>query len=316
MVTLIQLEYIIAVDTHRHFAKAAQKCFVTQPTLSMQIKKLEEHLGVVIFDRSKQPVVPTAIGEKIIEQSRIILRESHKLPQIINSFNDFVKGHLTIGILPTLGPYLVPQIAGSFTEAYPAISIHIKELNPKELLNGLKKDVIDLGITAAPVLDDTLFTKSLFFEEIMLYVNEGKYLKKTDDHISIDELDKSILKIVSKEHPLRQDTLQLAAYLKNTNGKTFFKYEGDSIETLKLLVEKEGGFTFIPEMSAKAHQRTQSARYMHLKDFKPLREIVMVVTKQNPNERLANLLAKHIKENVTPSLLNQSRGKVIGSLYE
>jgi len=312
MITLIQLEYVIAVDTYRHFAKAAQKCFVTQPTLSMQIKKLEEQLGVVIFDRSKQPVMPTAIGRKVIEQCRVVLRESEKIPQIIKSFESFVSGKLTIGIIPTLGPYLVPEIISTFIRKYPGVSIHIKEIQSNELINSLKKDLIDVGILTNPISDSSLAVKTLFFEEILIYYNQTQENAASDGKISMQDLDATVFKVHNDGHQLRINTLQLAAYFRNTNGKAFLRYESDSLEALKQLVEKEGGFTFIPEMAAKAITKNGKAQFLHVKEFAPLREIVMVSTQQNTNERLASLLAKHIKETVSPRLLNHNRGKVIG----
>ncbi len=114
MVTLIQLEYIIAVDTYRHFVTASEKCFVTQPTLSMQIKKLENDLAVVIFDRTKQPIIPTEIGVKIIEQARTTLAESKKITELIIDYTEDVSGELKIGIIPSLAPYLIPLFIGKF----------------------------------------------------------------------------------------------------------------------------------------------------------------------------------------------------------
>ena len=125
--TLTQLEYIVALDTHRHFAVAADKCFVTQPTLSMQIQKLEEELGVKIFDRTKQPVIPTEVGTGIIAQARIALRESNMIRQIINDQKDTLSGELRIGIIPTLAPYLLPSLYKSVREKYPQLNLVIKE---------------------------------------------------------------------------------------------------------------------------------------------------------------------------------------------
>jgi LysR family hydrogen peroxide-inducible transcriptional activator len=311
MVTLIQLEYVIAVDTYRHFARAAQKCFVTQPTLSMQIKKLEEQLGITIFDRSKQPVIPTDVGKKIIEQSRIVLRESEKIPQIIQSFENFVTGHLIVGIIPTLGPYLIPEIISSFMRKYPGISLHIRELKADILKNEIKRDLIDVGIITAPLKDDTLQAKSLFFEEILIYAHPES-IKKAQQQISIDELDTSALTIISEGHSLREHTLQLSAYFRQKNGKAFFKYESDSLEALKQIVEKEGGYTLLPELALKSGVTGNKAVILNLKDFTPLREIIMISNKNTANSRLSELLAKHIKTSIPKHLLNKGRGKVIG----
>ena len=139
MHSLVQLEYIVAVDTYQQFSIAADKCFVTQPTLSMQIKKLENDLDVVIFDRSKQPVVPTEIGKKIIEQARIILAESKKIDEIVQSSKQTVSGELKIGIIPSVAPYLLPVFIGKLTKAYPELEVKIKELLTEEILEELDK---------------------------------------------------------------------------------------------------------------------------------------------------------------------------------
>jgi len=311
MVTLIQLEYVIAVDTYRHFAKAAQKCFVTQPTLSMQIKKLEEQLGIVIFDRSKQPVIPTDIGKKVIEQSRVILRESEKIPQIIKSFESFVSGHLKVGIVPTLGPYLIPEIISDFMKKYPGISLHIKEQKADILKKEIKKDLLDIGIITAPLKDDTLMSKTLFFEEILIYAKK-EASKKSKNHISIHDLDSSLLTIISEGHSLREHALQLSSYFKKNNNKTFFKYESDSLEALKLIVEKEGGYTLLPELALKSNLNKGNAMVLHLNEFIPLREVIMVSNRNTASSRLSSLLAKHITENIPIHLLDKERGKVIG----
>ncbi|WP_253275660.1 LysR family transcriptional regulator [Persicobacter sp. CCB-QB2] len=121
-ISLTQMEYIVAVDTHRHFVTAAEHCFVTQPTLSMQIKKLEDQLGVTIFDRTKQPIIPTDAGAKIIKQARIILNEVERINDILQEYRDTVAGELKIGIIPTLAPYLVPRFIGNFYKAFQMLS--------------------------------------------------------------------------------------------------------------------------------------------------------------------------------------------------
>src|SRR5690554_3862239 len=143
MITLIQLEYIIAVDTWRHFATAAEKCFITQPTLSMQIKKLEEYLGILIFDRSKQPVIPTQAGEQILLQARKTLKEAQKIPEIVKTELGKIGGELKLAIIPTLAPYLLPRFVGNFISTYPNVQLHVQELLTEQILDALKKDQID-----------------------------------------------------------------------------------------------------------------------------------------------------------------------------
>ncbi|UZR95883.1 LysR family transcriptional regulator [Chondrinema litorale] len=312
MITLIQLEYVIAVDTYRHFAKAAQKCFVTQPTLSMQIKKLEEHLGIIIFDRSKQPVMPTDIGKEIIEQSRIILRESEKIPQIINSFENFVSGEVKIGITPTIGPYLIPKITGSFMKKYPGVSLYFKELVPDQLFDEIKKDLIDGGIIATPTKDDSLETRSLFYEEIMIYANPSHPFCNKES-IDIKELENSNLLNIKG---LKEEVLQLFTYqnqneLYRSEKKVLLKYESGSLEALKRMVDKEGGYTFLPELAINLIENEKKNQLIRFKSSTPLREIKMVSNKISAKSRLIDLLAKHIKNCLPPHLLQKERGQLI-----
>ena len=151
--TLVQLEYIVAVDTYRSFIGAAEKCFVTQPTLSMQVQKLEEMLNVKIFDRSKQPVVPTEIGAQIVEQARLVLQESQKIKEIISSQQQDVVGELRVGIIPTVAPYLLPQVIASMMEKYPELKLVIYEYTTEDIVHHLKTGVLDCGIIGFPIFD-------------------------------------------------------------------------------------------------------------------------------------------------------------------
>ena len=161
MVTLTQLEYIVAVDTYRHFGKAAEHCFITQPTLSMQIKKLEEDLEIIIFDRSKQPLIPTDVGARIIEQARIVLKQSEEINNIVKDHKNQVSGMLRVGIIPTLAPYLLPVFIGNYKKKYPNIFIKVVEQTTENIVELLNKDLIDVGILVTPLKEEKII---VFFE--------------------------------------------------------------------------------------------------------------------------------------------------------
>ena len=167
MITLTQLEYIVAVDTYRHFGKAAEHCFITQPTLSMQIKKLEEEMEVIIFDRSKQPLIPTDVGARIIEQSRVVLKQAEEVTNIVKDHKNQVSGMLRIGIIPTLAPYLLPVFIGSYKRKYPNIFIKVLELTTENIEENLSKDLIDVGILVTPLHDEKILEKPIFYEEML-----------------------------------------------------------------------------------------------------------------------------------------------------
>ena len=170
--TLTQLEYLVALDTYRHFVLAAKKCFVTQPTLSMQIQKLEEELGVKIFDRTKQPVIPTEIGESILAQARITLREAAVVKQLIADQKDSLSGELRIGIIPTLAPYVLPPLFKNIREKYPLINLIIKETITEDIIHDLKNNRLDCGIVVTPLKDASIKEHVLFYEELFVYVSK------------------------------------------------------------------------------------------------------------------------------------------------
>lgn len=176
---LQQLEYVVAVDTHRHFEKAAQHCFVTQATLSMMIKKLEQELSVVLFDRSRQPVIPTDVGKTIIEQARLVLKETEQLRQLSHLAQSGSQGSLKVGIIPTLAPYLLPLFLTDFLKKYRSVRLKITEQTTEQLLHLLATDKLDVGIMATPLTEKGFAEKHLFYEEFKVYVSDqNKSLRK------------------------------------------------------------------------------------------------------------------------------------------
>ena len=234
MHSLVQLEYIVAVDTYQQFSIAADKCFVTQPTLSMQIKKLENDLDVIIFDRSKQPVIPTEIGKKIIEQARLILAESKKINEIVQSSKQTVSGELKIGIIPSVAPYL---------------EVKIKELITEDILEELDKELLDVGIISTPVPSGGFNEVPLYYEQVFIYCHPSHpfYSKK---NITLKELSEQNVWLLSQGHCFRSQVINICA-LKDNSAQLPFSYESASIETLIKMVDKEGGLTLIPELAIK-----------------------------------------------------------------
>lgn len=308
-ITLTQLEYIIAVDTYRHFVTASEKCFVTQPTLSMQIKKLEDELGVIIFDRTKQPIVPTEIGAKIIEQARVTLSAGKKIAELIKENSETVSGELTIGIIPSLAPYLLPRFIGSFTEKYPLVKVKIVELMTEEIVSQLKKDLIDVGILVTPLSEAGVIEKPLFYEKMVLYIHANhplakKKVLKTTDIATPD------LWLLSKGHCFRSQVLNLCSYQRSAQSELPFEYESGSLETLKKFVEKEGGFTLLPELAIDDSGKHADTRIKQF-DVTPLREVSFAYTRNYSKKRLLELLETEIKKSVPKAMLVRERGSVV-----
>ena len=186
--TITQLEYIIAVDTHKSFAEAARHCFVTQPTLSMQIKKIEEELNVLIFDRSKKPVLTTDIGRMIIDQARITVQEASRIKEVIQNQKDEIKGTLKVGIIPTLSPYLLPLFITNFIQDYPEVNLVVEELLSSQIIEKLSSDMLDVGILVTPLNLKSIIEMPLFYEKFVVYMSSNHPLSEKT-RIDFKELD-------------------------------------------------------------------------------------------------------------------------------
>lgn len=307
MYSLIQLEYIVAVDTYRHFVTASEKCFVTQPTLSMQIKKLEEDLGVTIFDRTKQPIIPTQIGSKIIEQARIVLAESNHINEIITTHNNSISGELTIAIIPSLAPYLLPLFIGKFNRTYPDVKVKILELLTEDIITQLKNDTVDVGILVTPLTEKGIIEQPIFYEEMLLYINKDHPFAKKKD-IKPIELASPDLWLLNNGNCFRSQVINLCSYKPNISEDSHFEYASGSLETIKKMVEKEGGFTLLPELATINDK--SSAKIKNFKSITPLREVSFVYTRNYVKKKLLELLSEEIRAAIPEKLLNKERGVI------
>jgi len=309
MISLVQLEYVVAVDTYRHFVTASEKCFVTQPTLSMQIKKMEEELEVMIFDRSKHPIVPTEIGINIISQARIIIAESKKIKELVNDSKTSVTGDLTIGIIPSLAPYLLPLFIGNFTNKYPHVHLKVIELLTEDIVVEMKKDLIDVGILVTPLNEKGIFEEPIFYEKMLLYVNNENPLASKPGINTLD-IATPDLWLLSKGHCFRSQVVNLCSYQANSKEDLPFEYESGSLETLKRFVEKEGGYTLLPELSIGDDIQNSTSS---IKEFNttPVREVSLVYSRNYTKRRLLDLIAKEIKNALPAEMLSKDRGQIV-----
>ena len=307
MHSLVQLEYIIAVDTYQQFSIAAEKCFVTQPTLSMQIKKLENDLDVIIFDRSRQPVVPTEMGKKIIEQARIILAESKKIEEIVQTNKKAVAGDLRIGIIPSVAPYLLPVFIGKLTRAYPDLVVKVKELLTEEVLDELNKELLDVGIISTPVPQGGFNEIPLYYEKIHIYCHPSHPFFK-EDSISLRELSQQNVWLLSQGHCFRSQVINICALKADINNLPF-TYESASIETLVKMVDKEGGLTLIPELAVKDLTPKKQKGVKPIKGLNPVREIGLVTNRIFVKENTLAALKKTIQATLDNDIQKESRGE-------
>ncbi|AHW59752.1 LysR family transcriptional regulator, hydrogen peroxide-inducible genes activator [Draconibacterium orientale] len=310
MITLTQLEYITAVDTHRHFGKAAEACFITQPTLSMQIKKLEEDLEIIIFDRSKQPLIPTDVGVRIIEQARVVLKQAEEINNIVKDHKNQVSGMLRIGIIPTLAPYLLPIFVGNYKKKYPNIFIKVVEATTENIINLLHKDLIDVGILVTPLHEEKILEKPLFYEEMLIYANSGHKLHQQKE-ITVEDIATPEIWLLSDGHCFRDQVVNLCSYLGTTDSQLPFHFEAGSLETLMNIVDREGGITLIPELAKATMSQKRAYNVENFTSIKPLREVSLVYSRHYAKHKLINLLWREIKDSVPKELQDEKRGTIV-----
>jgi len=305
--TFVQLEYIVAVDTYRHFATAAGHCFVTQPTLSMQVQKLEEELGLKIFDRSKQPVIPTEAGREVIEQARKILGEKHVIGEIVQAKKGVLTGELRIGIIPTLAPYLLPLFIQSFTTKYPQIKLVVNEMTTEILVTRLREGRIDVGILVTPLQENGIREQVLFYEELLVYVSrKNAAYKKT--YMLAQDIDPNKLWLLEEGHCFRSQIVRLCELRKASREGSHFDYEAGSLETLRRMVELNDGITILPELAAMDLTGKQQQLIRHFKKPTPMREVSLVVHRDFVKQRLVEALHKEILLSV-PEKLRQNKNQ-------
>jgi len=307
---LQQLEYIVAVDTHRHFVKAAGSCFVTQATLSMMIRKLEDELGARIFDRSKQPVVPTDVGKAIVEQARVVLRESKRLEELVLSQKGMLTGQLRLGIIPTLAPYLLPLFLPNFAHDYPQIHLNIVELNTDSIIRQLEDQQLDAAILATPLKNPGLSEQPLFYEQFVVYAATGSNLM-SKKYVLTSDIDIHKLWLLEEGHCLRNQVLDLCELKKKESDTFQLDYEAGSIETLKKLVRINDGITIIPELALLDMAEAEMEQIRFFKPPVPVREISIVTYRHFIKERLVGVVKDTILKSLPESIRTKPDKKVM-----
>ncbi len=300
--TITQLEYILAVDKLRHFGKAAQLCNVTQPTLSMQLQKAEDEFNAVIFDRSKNPILPTPEGLKIIEQARVVVKEYRRLFSIVEESKGEVRGKFRLAVIPTLAPYLIPLFAGSFVEKYPDVELTIEEFKTEEIIELLSKDEIDAGLLVTPLEGENFIERVLFHESFHVFADEHhpllKKSKVTDQDLTLKDL-----WLLNEGHCLRNQVLNLChnkKLIKNVHQNLHF--ESGNLETLKNMVTNYHGYTLLPHLAV---LNLSANLQKQIRDFQgtiPTREVSLVHNRIFLKEKIITQLEEHIIESIPESL--------------
>ncbi len=308
--TITQLEYIVAVDTYRSFVAAAEKCFVTQPTLSMQVQKLEDTLGVKLFDRSRQPVTPTEIGIEIITQARILLGECEKIKEIITDRQKELSGELKVGIIPTIAPYILPKILHGFIEKYPQVKLIVWEQTTEQIVQQLKLGMIDCGILSTPLHESSLTEIPVFYENFVAYVSKHSKLSKKKS-ISPDDIDMEEIWILNEGHCMREQVLNICQRRKSTQGFKHFEYNTGSVETLKRMVDQNNGATILPELALAELSDKQLDKVRYFKSPEPAREVSIVIQRNFLKRRMIEALKNEILEFLPKRMKNKKKKEVI-----
>lgn len=302
--TLQQLIYLVALDEHRHFVRAAEACHVTQPTLTLQLKKLEDELDIQLFDRRSQPVRPTDVGSHVIAQARVVLRETAQLQALVDELHEGFSGTYRIGVIHTLAPYLVPLFLPSFAATHSDVQLVIDERKTSRILKGLRKGELDLGLVVTPVDAPDLEELPLFHEPFLAYVPASDPLARKRTMEREDLLGKPLW-VLGEGHCFREQALNLCDR-PNSGGHANVRYESGSIETLKQLVRHGNGVTLVPELSVQPGDP-------HVRRFKapePVRQVSLLVRRPFVRRRLLEELVQSIRRSVPRSMLG-SKGEVI-----
>ncbi len=307
---LQQLEYIIAVDIYRNFGKASQACYVTQPTLSMMIQKLEEELEITIFNRNKQHVAPTEAGKEIIEKAKSVLKEASLLKEIADSFKGELKGELKIGIIPTVAPYLLPLFLKKFLVKHSKVKVRISEYTTEPLIEKLEKNILDVGILASPLNHSSLVERPLYKEELVVFASDKeKVLNKK--YVLQEDIDLNHLWLLEEGHCLRSQIINLCELRKKELAPNLFEYSAGSIDSLIKMVEQSEGITILPELAVHYMSDQQENHIRHFKAPVPVREICLVTHKNFVRISVLESLKTEILEQVKDFISRSKKQQVL-----
>ena len=305
--TLQQLEYIIAVDQHRHFTKAAEQCFVTQPTLSAMIQKLEEELDVKIFDRTQQPIAPTAAGLLVIQQAKEALVQAEQIKNIVQEQKQDVAGKFTLGILPTIAPYLLPRFISTLTKKYPKLELRIAELKTHEIKRALLNGDIDAGVLADIEDMEEYNISHLFYEQYLAYVSKSCPLYEKQV-VKSSDLQNHQLWLLDEGHCFRD---QMVKYCQIKSAQdSQMTYSLGSIETFMRMVESGCGVTFIPWMAVQQLSESQKELVRPFAIPIPSRRLVMATNKNFIRHTILSAIIEEIQASVPKAMHSLATSQV------
>ena len=290
--TITQLHYVLAVAEHQNFTKAAQKVFVTQPTLSMQIQKLEDELDVLIFDRSKKPIELTETGKKIVQQARNIVNESDRIKDIVDQQKGFVGGLFRLGIIPTVMPTLLPMFLTNFIKKYPKVRLKIEELHTEAMIERLRDGHLDAGIAATPLELDNIKEQPLYYEPFVGYIPTGHRLH-SQEKLTVEELDLDDILLLEDGHCFKEGILNLCKSTR-TSEEDRFQLESGSFETMVKLANEGLGMTLLPYLHTLDVRENEKANLKMFNEPVPAREVSLIYNKSELKMQIVDALRNTI----------------------
>ena len=300
--TITQLQYVLAVAEHKNFTLAADKCFVTQPTLSMQIQKVEEELNIQIFDRTKKPIQLTEIGQKIVNQAKNIVNEADRMKDIVEQQKGFIGGEFKLGIIPTVMPTLLPMFLNTFVKKYPKVKLIIEELNTDDIIVRLKNGNLDAAIAATPLNEEKLKEIVIYYEPFVAYIPE-KHRIADKKEIEVSDLNLDEILLLQDGHCFRDGILNLCKnqdvapdLCKNQDvaPANNFQIQSGSFETLIKLADEGLGLTLLPYLHTLDLKENDKLKLTHFKDPKPAREISLIFPKTELKIQIIDALRQSI----------------------
>ncbi|MEP6508165.1 MAG: LysR substrate-binding domain-containing protein [Gemmatimonadales bacterium] len=323
-ITLTQLSYAVALDTHRHFARAARACNVSQPTLSMQLQKLETALGATLFDRTRTPVIPTDIGIALLDQARVALREIARLGDMRDAYTGTIAGELRLAVIPTLAPYLLPAVLELLGIRHPQLELVVEERVTESVLEGLRDDTLDAGLVATDVDTPGVIGRTLFHEPFFGYVSQSHRLAGRQ-RLAVSDLLLDDLWLLSEGHCLRTQVVTLCRQRRSGgSGRArnsapgctrVARFESGNLETLKGLVERGVGMTLLPGLAASGLATNAQRRLLvPFADPVPGRSIRLVRGRRHLREHLVRAVVAIVRE-VAESMLPDKLGRLRANVY-
>ncbi len=292
IMTITQLQYVLAVAEHKNFTLAADKCFVTQPTLSMQIQKVEEELNIQIFDRTKKPIQLTEIGLKIVNQAKNIVNEADRMKDIVEQQKGFIGGEFKLGIIPTVMPTLLPMFLNTFVKKYPKVKLIIEELNTDDIILRLKNGNLDAAIAATPLNEDKLKEIVIYYEPFVAYIPE-KHRIADKKEIEVSDLNLDEILLLQDGHCFRDGILNLCKN-QDVAPANNFQIQSGSFETLIKLADEGLGLTLLPYLHTLDLKENDKLKLKHFKDPKPAREISLIFPKTELKIQIIDALRQSI----------------------